>query len=220
MDIEESRGTRVHILDELTALLPGFVPHFFPIQKGLDIEGKVDFEVTEGHATFVREGLPVLAEGHVFTRGARSNSFSDWENVPTAFGYVRVPFRNGELAVMNFHGIPYPGDKLDTPERLEQSRRIAEFVQAEKNPLVLAGDFNLLPETESIRMVENAGLKNLIVEYGIQTTRSRVSPFYGKPDQQFFADFTFVSPGIDVKKFSVPEDCVASDHLPMIMEFN
>jgi hypothetical protein len=218
-DIKESRGTHVHMLDELTALLPGFSAHFFPVQDGLDVDGKVDFELTEGQAIFVRDTLPVFSEGQVFTRGERNSSPEGWERVPTALCYVRVPFRGAELTAVSFHDIPFPGDKLDTPERLEQSRRIVEFVKKEKGELVLLGDFNLLPGTESIRMLE-PHLRNLITEYHIKTTRSRISLFYGKPDEQFFADFAFVSPGINVHRFAVPEDCVASDHLPMLIEFD
>ncbi len=219
-DIEESRNTHVHILEELKAFLPDFSAHFFPVQDGMDLESAVDFELTQGNAIFVRNTLPVSSEGQVFTYGARDSSTSDtWEDVPTCFGFVRVPHGAGELTVMNFHGKAVPGDKLDTPERLEQSRRIAAFVAEEKGEVILAGDFNLLPETESIRIVEEAGLKNLITDFDIKTTRSRLSAYYGKPDEQKFADFAFVSKGVTVNNFAVPAECVASDHLPMILEF-
>jgi endonuclease/exonuclease/phosphatase family metal-dependent hydrolase len=212
-----SRDTHLRIFEELSGFFSGFSAHFYPVQDGLDLEGKADIETTEGHATFVKNALPVLSEGEVFVHRERNAAPEGWDDIPASFGYVRVPFSGNELTVMNFHGIPFPGDKLDTPARLWQSRRLLDFMEKEAGDVALLGDFNLLPETESIRMLEG-GYRNLITEYGVKNTRSRLSPYYGKPDQQFFADFAFLSPEVGVLRFDVPEDCVASDHLPLILE--
>lgn len=80
-----------------------------------------------------------------------------------------------------------------------------------------------MPETESLRLFEQSGLRNLIKEYRIHTTRGThcwtLHPQYTKPpyEQQEFADYTFVSPGIVVNSFSVP-DLPISDHLPMVLD--
>ena len=65
----------------------------------------------------------------------------------------------GSLLVGNYHGIARPGSKLDNDERLEQSRAIRRALDAHDGPVVLIGDFNLLPDTESVRLLE-AGLRN------------------------------------------------------------
>ncbi|MBI3630909.1 MAG: endonuclease/exonuclease/phosphatase family protein [Candidatus Sungbacteria bacterium] len=220
-DIPESGETRIHIFEELKAILPDFSAEFFPIQKGLDLNGDVDFEVEVGHAIFVRTSTPIISSGQVFTRGKRDGGKrgEGWQNIPTALSYVRIPFGKRMLSVLNFHGIPFPADKLDTEARLEQSRRILEFLEGEKGEIILAGDFNLMPDTESVSMFEPL-LRNLIKEYDITMTRSEINPYYGTPEQQNFADYTFVSKGIAVSNFTVPADCVASDHLPMILEFS
>lgn len=75
------------------------------------------------------------------------------------------------------------------------------------------GDFNLDPDTKSLKILER-NLKNLIKEYKISTTRSSL---YAR--QHKFADYVLVSPGIKVINFQVP-DIAISDHLPMILEFN
>ena len=54
-----------------------------------------------------------------------------------------------------------------------------------------------------------------VKEYQISTTRS---PLYRNFAEMKFADYTLVSPGIEVKTFLVPQVEV-SDHLPMILEF-
>lgn len=86
-----------------------------------------------------------------------------------------------------------------------------------KGGKVLCGDFNLLPQTKSIAMLEGR-MRNLIKEYNIKTTRSKLNPYHGTPTEQHFADYVFVSEDIKVLDFKVPEAEV-SDHLPMILEF-
>ena len=77
------------------------------------------------------------------------------------------------------------------------------------------GDFNLLPQTESVRILEY-GRRNLISDFNIPTTRSRLNPYYGTPQEQPHANFAFVTPGVQVESFAVP-DIEVSDHLPMLM---
>ena len=74
-------------------------------------------------------------------------------------------------------------------------------------------NFNLLPDTESIKKFERAGLKNLIREYNITSTRTS---YYTRPEKH--ADYAFVSDGIEVKDFKILPDKI-SDHAPMSLEF-
>jgi hypothetical protein len=218
-DLQFSGETRLHLLPELSALLPEHEPYFMPAQKNFDLGGKVGIEVASGQAVFVKKPLVPESKGQVFTHEGAPEPES-WDETASDFVYVRLPFKGKTLTVMNFHGIAFPAEKLDTPVRLEQSRRIAEFVAGEPGEIVLIGDCNLMPDTESIRLIERSGLRNLITEYGIRTTRSRLNPFYGTPEQQNFADYAFVSPGISVQNFEVPEGHLVSDHLPLILEFD
>ena len=76
----------------------------------------------------------------------------------------------------------------------------------------MCGDFNLLPDTESIKILESSGLRSLIKEYNITSTRTS---FYTKPAK--YADYILVTPGIEVKDFKVLTDEV-SDHSPLFLE--
>jgi endonuclease/exonuclease/phosphatase family metal-dependent hydrolase len=120
----------------------------------------------------------------------------------------------GPLSVVNFHGLWNGLGKGDSDERIAQSRRIIDFLRGRREPLVLCGDFNLLPETESLRMLESAGLRNLVAEFGVRSTRTSL---YRRPER--FADYVFVSDGIDVGDFRVLPDEV-SDHAPLLLEFD
>ena len=76
----------------------------------------------------------------------------------------------------------------------------------------MTGDFNLLPNTKSLTMLEEK-LLNLIKKYEITSTRSVI---HNKPDK--YADYTLVSSDVVVESFSVP-DVTVSDHLPMEIVF-
>jgi endonuclease/exonuclease/phosphatase family metal-dependent hydrolase len=215
-------GFRTTLYQELADLLPEFDGAFDPI---VTWDQPVDADRSDGRtvpipfglATFARRSLPILDR-----RGAVIVEHRD--NLDAVPGLhpitrrlqcteIRVP--GGSLLVGNYHGIARPGTKLDTEDRLEQSREVRRIADAHAGPVVLIGDFNLLPETESVRLLA-AGLRNLVIERAIPSTRSRLNPYHGTPQEQPHADYAFVSPALPVADFRVPDVCV-SDHLPMVL---
>lgn len=121
--------------------------------------------------------------------------------------------QNGrECLVANFHGLWDGGAKTDTPDRLLQSQNIKAFLDRVQGPKIMCGDFNLLPTTESLRIIKE-GLVDLIEKNHISSTRSH---YYLKEAR--FADYAFVSPNIKVNEFKVLPDAV-SDHLPLYLDF-
>jgi len=128
--------------------------------------------------------------------------------------YVTLETIRGLITVINFHGLWNGQGKGDSEERLTQSENILNFVKGLSNDFILCGDFNLLPETKSLKMLEEHGLRNLIKEYGITSTRTS---FYTKPER--YADYIFTTKGMEVKEFKVlPEE--VSDHSALLLEFN
>jgi len=127
--------------------------------------------------------------------------------------YVTLNLQGNPMTIINFHGAWIKGmKKIDTEDRINQSKKIVEFIQNLSNDFILCGDFNLLPDTESLAILEKAGLRNLIKEYGITSTRTS---FYKKPDK--YADYVFVSKEIEVKDFRVLLEEV-SDHSALFLE--
>lgn len=220
-DIDASNGSRIRILDELAAALPDFSCLFHPLIKGSDENGPVDFELEWGAAEFIKKSISITSSGElpIFAAGSKTFSGSFAFN-PRAFGYFKINYRNLPLTVINVHGMTFGGDnKLDNPERLEQSLKLKEFALKENNPVVICGDFNILPEAESITMLEDK-FTNLVRKFEIAGTRSNIhlrkwgaDPIYHK-----FSDYAFVSPELEVIGFTVP-DIEISDHLPLIVEF-
>jgi endonuclease/exonuclease/phosphatase family metal-dependent hydrolase len=136
------------------------------------------------------------------------------ETTPAVF--LEVEDGNSKYNILNFHGQPKPGTKLDTKEREEASKRIIDFIKEKSGEKIIGGDFNLLPNTQSILAFENSGYKNLIKEFNIKTTRNN-NAWKHYEDKQLFADYVFVSKNLKIKKFEVIENEI-SDHLPIILE--
>ncbi len=172
--------------------------------------------ITEGRSIFVNKNLKIVNRGKL-------QPFKVTPKDAGGFQYIRLEIEGKKLFVGEVHGKTHPGNKLDTPERLGQSEMIINFLKNIQGAKIVGGDFNLMPETESIRLLESAGYKNLIKEFDIKSTRNKVSweEFKNQPGfvKQRFADYVFVSPEVKVKSFEVPY-LEVSDHLPLILEFD
>ena len=123
-----------------------------------------------------------------------------------------------ECMVANFHGLWVHGPKTDTPERLAQGRNVRAFLDGVKGPKVLCGDFNLLPDNESLRVMSE-GMRNLVTETGVASTRTPLYRHYDDPAEPNFADYVLTSPELTVHHFDVLPDQV-SDHAPLFLEFS
>lgn len=143
----------------------------------------------------------------------------DFSNQPTPLQYIEFSKDKEDFCIFNLHGAPFPEDKLDTSKRIEQSKKILDIMDSKNGTKILVGDFNLLPETESIKMIENKGYKNLIEKFNIDRTRSFLGPYWKGSAFQKFADYAFVSVEVKIKSFKVPHIEI-SDHLPLILEFD
>lgn len=168
------------------------------------------FGETYGLSIFVKKDIKITGEGDLLIYDVPG--YITGGNHPRNLHWIEFNKDDNRITVVNVHGLWNGNGKTDTPDRLEQSRRIKEFIDSIKGEKVLCGDFNLLPDTESVKILES-GMKNLIKEYGITSTRSSL---YTKPVK--YADYIFTSPEIEVKDFKVLQDEV-SDHLPLLLEF-
>lgn len=216
---EISSNARMHFLEELSAALPDFEYYYDVKSSGYDFENQVPWKVDFGHALFVRRSYKVVAQGwevYMDTKGYLNSTPQEGLG-----GVQSVSLEKEEklLHIVHVHGVSKPGEKLDTPERVHQSKSILKHAASlPEGDVIICGDFNLMPDTESIHTIEKAGFRNLITDYNITNTRNEVSwaKFPGL-EQQHFADYTFVSPDVVVKSFEVPYNEI-SDHLPMILE--
>jgi endonuclease/exonuclease/phosphatase family metal-dependent hydrolase len=217
VSIQKSHGARIHLFKELCNLLPEFTGVFDTGSQNHDLQGPVDFNLLCGLGTFVKKPFIISSHANMPIYGDMHDKVDlEFSNIPRSVQEVGVQSERGTVYVYNYHGIPKPGHKLDTPNRLQQSKKIRSVMEKESGPKILCGDFNLMPETESVKILEQ-GMNNLIKNYDITNTRNDIS-WKKHTNIQHFADYTFVSPEVKVKSFEVPYNLV-SDHLPMILEF-
>lgn len=194
---------RPELFREIESILHGHTGFYAPSQ--------VD---DEGLAIFVRNGLPVTREGDVFVhRHLNAMEHNDGRTLGRNLQFVEFSIGDDTYTIVNFHGMWVGGGKGDTPERIEQSRKLRAFMDAAPGRRILVGDFNLEPQTESMDILRN-GMRDLIDEHGITSTRSH---HYTKPVK--FADYAIVSPDVVVEEFQVLQDPV-SDHLPLFLRFS
>ncbi len=216
-----SRETRLNILEKLQEILPGHQVFFTLVQDNIDTEGEIEIPSKSGKAIFARQGLEFQSKGYKFlSNGFNTFKNDDFGTLGISFQYLETKNKERPLMVINVHGQPFPGDKLDTPERLAQSRKIKDFVKDFKGQKIICGDFNLMPETESVKILEE-NMKNLIKDFRITDTRGAISArkYLGEQPVQKFANYAFVSKDIKVISFKVPKVEI-SDHLPLILEFS
>lgn len=157
-------------------------------------------------ATCIKDGLQIVKWTKLLKKGGLGLEI-----------FTQISHKSNRVNLCNFHGRSQPGDKLDTPERLEQSRQILEYFDDLTGVKIIGGDFNLFPETKSIKMFEQKGYRNLIKEFNVPTTRNRLIWDKYPKNKQFYSDYVFVSLDVKVREFSVP-NIEISDHLPMILE--
>ncbi len=209
-------GERYFLFQELSKLMSEFTGFFAKRSEGYDFAGKVSFPLEHGIAIFVRKSLTI--QEHVVISLSSEHNLEDPVEGTTIAQLLRVKVDKDPLTIINYHGPASPGDKLDTPSRLEMSKLLRSLWEKESiNNKILCGDFNLMPNTQSVKILETCG-KNLIQEFNIQNTRNEIS-WTKYNNKQYFADYAFVSKSIQVKSFIVPYNLV-SDHLPMVVDFD
>ena len=217
-----SNGTKTDIHKDLLKVLKNYTAFLAtPFLKGYDLKQKVDFEIAIGQAIFVKKGIKVLfSETNIIYGNKESVVMGEikrekkrYLEVPRNIHCVTIKVGKKKILVGNLHGFWMPRSKTDSKERIHQSKKIKEIFDVFKGPRILCGDFNLRPDTKSMRLLEE-NMRNLIVEYGIKSTRSKHHKRTNK-----FADYIMVSDKVKVNNFEVMNEHV-SDHLPLILDFS
>lgn len=197
---DESRTLALDILSEIKECLPHHQILFKPVVNniyGIALLVKTDIQI-------LREGsIPIYHNLSYPGIGPAHSRILQWCECK----------RNKEVfTVANIHGLWNGQGTMDSPERILQSQRIRHFIDSIETPLIVCGDFNLRPDTMSMKIIE-AGLKNCIHEFQIQSTRTS---YY--PKEERWADYMLLSKDIEVNSFEVLPDEV-SDHSPLFLNF-
>lgn len=212
---------RANLLAELKNILKDFQVFYFPNLSGFDDEANpVKFDLQYGLAIFIKNSIIINSHKDylIYKNKIAYPLKKDFSNLATPLQYLSFNSNGKTFAVFNFHGTPFPGEKLDSKRRLLEAKRVNKIIENKSGSKILVGDFNLLPNTQSLKIFEE-NMRNLIKGFNIQRTRSTLSPFFKEPDFQKFADYAFVSHDVKVIDFQIP-DVKVSDHLPMLLKFS
>lgn len=170
-----------------------------------------------GIATFVADGLSIVGQEAGFVHGAHTVHRGGWPSGdrPRIAHAVRLVGRDGGRAVTvaHAHGLRDPAGKGDTPARRAQAERLAALVTRVAGPddlVVVCGDLNLLPDSETFEILGQIGLTDLVGTADTRTSR------YPKPVRH--ADYLLVNDPSAVRSFQVVADPEVSDHRALLLE--
>ena len=127
---------------------------------------------------------------------------------------VRVADRDNRRAtIAHLHGVRMASGKGDTVQRRRQDEQVVALVGRVTGPddlAVVAGDLNVLPDSETLEVLTRAGLTDLV---GYADTRTSA---YTKPVRH--ADYLLVSDEDAVDSFQVLARPEVSDHRPLVLD--
>lgn len=216
-DAERTLPQRADLFADVAALLPDAQGHFLASDTGpiTDADGRrhqQDF----GIATFVGPRLPVVGVASAFVHGTFTEH-ADWTvaDRPRVAHAVRVAVRGAGTAVtvVQLHGLRDPAGKGDTPARRAQAERLADLVTRTRRPgdlVVVCGDLNLLPDSETFDVLAEIGLTDLVGDADTRTSR------YRKPVRH--ASYLLVSDPARVERFEIVADPEVSDHRALLLD--
>ncbi len=155
---------------------------------------------------------PLTNTNTVFTRGEYNPAIDlvDGDYNIRNLQHVEMVQNGRILHILNHHGHHISQHKMGDEETLRQCALIAEYIQKLEGDVVLTGDFNLAPESESLGLL-NKILTNHCIESGATTTRT---PLTHKTE---VCDYIFTSPSLKTQNFKILPDIV-SDHAALVVE--
>lgn len=216
-DGERSLPQRAALVDDVRAVLPRHQAIFVASDSGPvhDETGRA-FRQDFGLMTLVSEDLPIVGVDSAFVHGQYTDHVA-WAagHRPRVALAVRTIDRAGGRSVwtVQVHGLRDPAGKADTPARRAQAERLAELVRRISGPgdlVVVCGDFNVLPDSETFGILAEVGLTDLV---GTADTRTS---HYRKPVRH--AGYLLVSDVAAVKRFEVLTEPEVSDHRALVLD--
>ncbi len=152
------------------------------------------------------------------SEGTNSDKYSEeniqaFLNTPRNLQWVDIKIGKSELSIFNLHGI-WGLDGKDNPRRLQMGEKIIEEIRKKEN-VILAGDFNMQPDTQTIANIEKY-VRNVFkdeLESTFNMKRKTNSEL-----RKAAVDMVFASSKIKVIDHYCPIVDV-SDHLPLVCVF-
>ena len=209
---------RANFFSDVAAALLDHNAIFCPAAQGVLWDGDVAMPSQWGLATFVHKSLAVVAQAQGFVHKDFSpDGYGEHPRARNAHAVRVYDFeRRRFVAIAHMHGLRDPRGKMDTPERKLQARRFAELISrvaAPEDASIVCGDFNVEPASETLAILAEIGLTDLVTGGGFAGTRTS---YYPKPGT--YADYMLVNANVEVLRFDVVGEPEVSDHCPLLLE--
>lgn len=208
---------RANFFRDVSRTLPDHVGVFCPAAQGVLWDKDRSVPSQWGLATFVHKSIPIIGQVQGFVhKGYSPVGYGDHPRSRSAHG-IRVHdySSNRSISITHMHGLRDLNGKMDTPERTVQAQRLLDLSRHVSEPgdtVVVCGDFNVEPDSETLRILADAGLSELVTGRGFTSTRNSQ---YRKPGK--FADYMLVNDVNAVRGFDVVYDPEVSDHCPLVL---
>ncbi len=208
---------RANFFRDVAGALPDHVAMFCPAAQGTLWLEEHPLPSQWGLATFVHKSLPIVSQAQGFVHKTFSpRGFGDHPRSRNAHVVRLYDFeRDRYLCIAHMHGLRDLNGKSDTPERRRQAERLAELVERVVEPgdgVIVCGDFNVEPGSETFSVLGAVGLVDLVTGRGFEGTRTT---HHAKPGR--FADYMLVNGDVTVQDFSVVRYPEVSDHCPLVL---
>lgn len=208
---------RANFFRDIAEALPGHAAFFCPAAQGVLWNDDETVPSQWGLATFVRISLPIIGQAQGFVHKDFSpHGYGDHPRSRNAHAIRIYDYEQDRtVSVAHMHGLRDLNGKMDTPERRTQARRFAGLaggLAAPDDVRVVCGDFNVEPGSETLEILAEPGLSELVTARGFAGTRTS---HYTKPGR--FADYMLVSEQCEVLDFEVVTEPEVSDHCPLVL---
>ncbi len=197
--------------DNLEVLKAAFPDHFVSYAPTFDLQ---IFDDTSyfGNAVFSR--FPITEENTVFTHLNYKENLVIGQDTTNRRNvqHATLDISGTPIHILNHHGYHVAEHKNGNAETDQHMKIIYDYAQKISEPILITGDFNLSPDSQSLKDL-NKDYRNLCIEHNIQTTRNALS------SKTETCDYIFVNDSIHVQHFGVLPD-VISDHAALVIEFD
>lgn len=202
----ERTGKVLQSLEEILTEVPYEYVYYSPLAEFRFMHS------TASRGNAILSKYPLVDVGTFWTHGEFQSDFDyslGW-NSARGVAYATVQSPGGDIKVVTTHGYHVKTHKKGDEETLRACRQIDEFVRNLDGPVVLTGDFNLVPESESMQVFDDT-LRNLTREAKLKTTRNYLTTKTEVCDYILTRD-------IEVQQFAALDD-VVSDHQALSLVF-
>lgn len=203
-------GKIVGTIEEIAEAYPFAAHYYTPLVEMAFMHHRLQ------RGNMISSQFPISSTTELWTHGQYIEDFdyldSGGYNAARNIAHAIIETPQGEVHTLTLHGYHLSEHKNGDEQTLHACRRLVEYANALDGPVIITGDFNLAPTSDSIKYVE-ASFRNLSTEYGLTTTRNHLT------HKTEVCDYIFVNDKVTVTDFRA-SDRVVSDHAALILNFD